>query len=206
MPRGDSEDLTLPPLPRPLRWLVPAPEYAVTKDGALSIRAGGQTDWFVDPATGASSRNAPALVMPAKGAWQLSALVSVEHRATFDAGVLFLYADSVTWAKLCLERSPLGESTVVSVVTRGASDDCNSVLVVGHGSHLRVSCLERAFAFHHSTDGGRWSLVRYFTLGDRADDVAVGFSAQSPTGDGCTATFSDITFRPSLLEDLRSGA
>jgi regulation of enolase protein 1 (concanavalin A-like superfamily) len=178
----------------------------VAKDGALSIRAGGQTDWFIDPGTGASTRDAPALVMPAQGAWQLSALVSVEHRAMFAAGVLFLHADAVTWAKLCLERSPQGESTVVSVVTRGTSDDCNSVIVAGHDSYLRISCLEGAFAFHHSTDGGRWSLVRYFTLGDGADEVAVGFSAQSPTGDGCTATFSDITFRPTLLVDLRSGA
>ena len=203
---GDIEGLTLPALPRPLRWLVPPTGHTVAKDGALSIRAGGQTDWFIDPGTGASTRDAPALVMPVQGAWQLSALVSVEHRATFDAGVLFLNADAVTWAKLCLERSPQGESTVVSVVTRGTSDDCNSVIVAGRGCYLRVSCLERAFAFHHSTDGARWSLVRYFTLGDRADEVAVGFSAQSPTGDGCTATFSDITFRPTLLTDLRSGA
>lgn len=95
---------------------------------------------------------------------------------------------------------------MVSVVTRGTSDDSNSVIVAGHSTRLRVSSLEQAFAFHHSTDGRRWSLVRYFSLGDVADDVAVGFSAQSPTGDGCTATFSDIVFRPTLLEDLRSGA
>jgi regulation of enolase protein 1 (concanavalin A-like superfamily) len=206
LPGGDLEGLTLPALPRPLRWLVPAPGHTVAPDGALAVQAGGQTDWFSDPGTGSSRRDAPALVMPAPGAWQLSALVSVEHRATFDAGVLFLYLDAATWAKLCLERSPNGETTVVSVVTRGTSDDCNSVIVAGHSTHLRVSCLERAFAFHHSIDGRRWSLVRYFSLGEGADDVAVGFVVQSPTGDGCTATFSDIVFRPTLLEDLRSGA
>jgi regulation of enolase protein 1 (concanavalin A-like superfamily) len=77
--------------------------------------------------------------------------------------------------------------------------------VAGRDSHL-ASRAWGGIRVPPLTDGGRWSLVRYFTLGDGADDVAVGFSAQSPTGDGCTATFSDITFQPTLLEELRSGA
>ena len=55
--------------------------------------------------------------------------------------------------------------------------------------------------------GQAWHLVRYFSLGDGAPSRAgVGFIAQSPTGEGCTAEFADITFRPELLADLRSGA
>ena len=96
---------------------------------------------------------------------------------------------------------------VVSVVTRGTSDDCNSLPVAGHRLHLRVSALERAFAFHWSPDGQAWHLVRHFSLGDGAPSRAgVGFIAQSPTGEGCTAEFTDIRFRPELLADLRSGA
>jgi hypothetical protein len=146
--------------------------------------------------------------MPAPGPWQLSARVSADHRATFDAGVLFVHVNDGTWAKLCLERSPQAAVIVVSVVTRGTSDDCNSVAVAGSSLHLRVSRLMRAFAFHSSSDGRHWSLVRHFSLGHGSDldVVKVGFLAQSPTGDGCTAGFGDIAFREALLEDIRSGA
>jgi regulation of enolase protein 1 (concanavalin A-like superfamily) len=196
--------MRIPALPRPFRWLVPAPSFEVGGESALRIEAGPRTDWFIDPGGGAVVRNAPALLMPVAGPWQLSAIVSADHRATFDAGVLFVHVDAHTWAKLCLELSPQGEVTVVSVVTRGTSDDCNSLPVAGHSLHLRVSALERAFAFHYSEDGQRWSLVRYFSLGD-ADAVEVGFIAQSPTGDGCIAEFSNIIFKQDLLTDLRSG-
>ena len=144
--------------------------------------------------------------MPGPGPWQLSAVVSADHRATFDAGVLFVHVDDSTWAKLCLELSPQGEVMVVSVVTRGASDDCNSLTVEGHRLHLRISALERAFAFHWSPDGRTWRLVRYFSLGEGAPAIAqAGFIAQSPTGEGCTTEFEQITFRPDRLADLRSG-
>ena len=131
--------LRIPGLPSPLRWLVPAPSFEVTASGALRMEAGPQTDWFIDPGGRTAIRNAPALVMPAAGPWQLSAVVSADHQATFDAGVLFVHVDDSTWAKLCLELSPQGQVMVVSVVTRGASDDCNSLSVEGHRLHLRIS-------------------------------------------------------------------
>jgi regulation of enolase protein 1 (concanavalin A-like superfamily) len=205
--RATGPDVAVPGLPRPLRWLVAAPGVEVTNAGALRIEAGPVSDWFIDPGGDAVVRNAPALVMPASGAWQLSAIVSADHRATFDAGVLFVFVDDSTWAKLCLELSPQGEVMVVSVVTRGTSDDCNSLPVAGHSLHLRVSALERAFAFHWSKDGHSWRLVRYFSLGERALETAqIGFLVQSSTGRGCTAEFTQVAFRQELLTDLRAGA
>ena len=38
------------------------------------------------------------------------------------------------------------------------------------------------------------------------DLVRVGFLAQSPTGEGCAATFDHITFRPGAPENLRDGS
>ncbi len=194
-------------LPRPLDWLVPSPAAGVTRSGVLRLAAGPRTDWYIDPAGGAVVRNAPALVMPASGPWQCWATVSAEHRATFDAGVMFVHVDDERWAKLCLERSPQGEVMIVSVVTRGRSDDCDAVPVGRRRVHLRVAALERSFAFHWSRDGQVWRLVRSFWLGDDAPSVAsVGFMTQSPTGDGCVAEFRDVGFSASLLDDLRSGA
>jgi regulation of enolase protein 1 (concanavalin A-like superfamily) len=122
----------------------------------------------------------------------------------FDAGVLVVYQDPDTWAKLCLELSPLNKLMIVSVVTKGVSDDCNSYLVEGKSAYLRLSRLERAFAFHASPDGENWNLIRHFSLGS-IQDLKMGFLAQAPRGPGCRVSFDQIQFEKHLLEDIRSG-
>lgn len=190
-------------LPFELSWLREPKSWSIVRR-ALTIEAGPQTDWFVDPAGEARPvLNAPALVGAVGGDFILSARVSVVFGATFDAGVLMLHFGDRCWAKLCLERSPEGRPMMVSVVTREHSDDCNSTVVDHDEVWLRVARLGAAYAFHSSTDRRLWQLVRYFSL--PAQDVSVGFEAQSPLGEGCTATFADITFEQRRLADLRSG-
>lgn len=48
------------------------------------------------------------------------------------------------------------------------------------------------------------TMVRYFTLGN-VENLRIGFEAQSPTGEGCTIDFSEITYRPDLLKGMRTG-
>ena len=105
----------------------------------------------------------------------------------------------------CFEYSPDGEPMVVSVVTRGVSDDCNSTVVDGRAVWLRIARRGHAVAFHASLDGRRWSFVRYFAL-EATDDLSVGFLAQSPTGKGCSVSFTEIAYEATRLVDLRSGA
>jgi uncharacterized protein len=199
-----DQPLIIPTLPMPLHWQPPPLHFQLTDSGGLTATAGARTDLFADPGGSAEVHNAPSLTGRADGDFQLAARVSVEHAATFDAGALLLRAHEHAWAKLCLERSPQGQATVVSVVTRGRSDDCNSFVVEGSRAWLRVSRLGPAFAFHASVDGADWRLIRYFALED-AGEVEVGFLAQSPTGDGCTATFDQISYIPARLTDLRDG-
>jgi regulation of enolase protein 1 (concanavalin A-like superfamily) len=148
--------------------------------------------------------NAPGLVTDVTGNIQLVARVSLEPRSTFDAGVLLAWIDGGHWAKLCLEYSPQGKVMIVSVVTRGVSDDANSVVVDEPSAWLRLSRIGRAYAFHASIDGVTWQFVRHFALGSAADP-SVGFLAQSPTGAGCEATFAEIRLVEARLSDLRSG-
>ena len=114
-----------------------------------------------------------------------------------------VYESPSAWAKLCLELSPQGLPMIVSVVTKGVSDDCNSFLVTGP-MYLRVSKLEKAYAFHVSEMGTEWNLIRYFKLED-GTNAQMGFLAQSPTGNGCTASFGDLRFEDRLLANIRSG-
>jgi hypothetical protein len=169
----------------------------------MTITAGPRTDFFVNPSTGEVTANAPARLEPVGGDFVLSALVQAELASTFDAGALFVMGDEHAWAKLALELSPQGVPMVVSVVTRGLSDDCNSTVVEGDSIRLRIARMGDAFAFHSSTDGRWWNLIRHFELPGVTE---AGFAAQSPTGPGCTATFSDVRFEQRTLLELRDGS
>jgi uncharacterized protein len=192
-------------MPMPMHWLAEPMSWQADRSG-LSIVAGGRTDWFVDPSGSQQSvGKAPALVGATDGDYVFSARVRVRFGATFDAGVLMLYVDDKTWAKLCFEYSPRRKPMIVSVVTRETSDDANGFVVADEKAWLRIARLGPAFAFHASSDGHEWHLVRYFAF---AADVspAVGFEAQSPTGEGCEVRFDDIRFEARRLHDLRGGS
>jgi regulation of enolase protein 1 (concanavalin A-like superfamily) len=195
----------LPAIPVELEWRLDPVEWAVEHGSGLMIRAAAMTDLFVDPKDGNKQDAAPAaLFVPPDRTFMLSARVTVGFSSTYDAGVLHVRAADDRWAKLCFEYSPQGEPMVVSVVNRGVSDDCNSVVVKGKTAWLRVSQGETATAFHYSLDGTRWSFVRYFSLGSLVG-LRVGFSSQSPTGKGCRSEFSDIRYKPGFPKDLRGG-
>lgn len=198
--------LRLSPIPGDLEWKNDPTDWKVGADNSLSITSGAKTDWFIDPSGSASvSNNAPvALFRPPDENFLLSARVTVSFASTFDAGVLFLYERDDLWGKLCFEYSPQNQPMIVSVVTRGFSDDCNSTVIEGNTVFLRVARIASAFALHFSLDGKYWNMVRYFTLGN-VDSLRAGFEAQSPTGEGCNAIFSEIAYRPGILKDLRSG-
>ena len=190
-----------------------APEHwepvvgAASRESGVLIEAGPQTDLFASPDDLEPSLNAPRLIGVPDSRFQLSALVEVEFGATFDAGVLVVWVNERSWAKLCLEYSPAGQPMVVSVVTRERSDDANSRDVEGSGTWLRVSrSTAGSFAFHAATDGVHWSLIRHLRLDAGPGDlVRIGFLAQSQTGEGCRASFTQLRYLPEALDDLRGG-
>ena len=202
--------LKLPHLPFPLEPAGTPPPGCRVLRGALILFAAAGTDLFVDPAgpgdAGALPDAGRLVGLPPAGDFTLAARVSVEFGSVYDAGVLLVHAAERQWAKLCFEYSPQQRPTLVTVVTRGTSDDCNSFEVEGGAVWLRITRSGAAWAFHASTDGTWWRLLRYFALsGDAAELVRVGFLAQSPTGPGCAATFEHIAFHPGAPANLRDG-
>lgn len=189
----------LEPPPRLLR------DAAVDEiDEAVVLTAGGHTDLFVDPRERQVVATAPALVWAAQPPFTLQARVSVDMRETFDAGALLLLgADDRTWVKLAVERDPGARTTIVTVVTRDVSDDCNHGPVEGAGWWLRATGLgDDAYALHTSSDGRAWDLVRYFRL---AGVTEVGLSVQSPMGEGCSARFDELRWDRGAVADIRDG-
>jgi regulation of enolase protein 1 (concanavalin A-like superfamily) len=184
---------------QPLAW-------QVSPDQGLTITAGPHTDWFIDPAGQDATDSAPsALFRPPDRHFLWSARVQVAFASVFDAGVLVVYVHDALWAKLCFELSPQRHPMIVSVVTRGTSDDCNAAPLAGPAVYLRIARQAHAFAFHYSPDGAWWHLVRYFSFGP-VETVRLGLAAQSPTGQHCTVSFSEIRYRQGTVQDIRSGA
>ena len=180
--------------------------------GALRLTGAAGTDMFIDPNPDVGYGAEPEFLdagrlmgLPPAGDFTLAAQVSVEFASMYDAGVLLLRADDRHWAKLCFEYSPQLMPTAVTVVTRETSDDSNSFEVTEGPLWLRITRTGAAWAFHASTDGSWWRLLRYFAL-DGPEPVRVGFLAQSPTGQGCAATFEHITFKPGAPKNLRDGS
>ena len=220
----NEDEVHLPRGGLPLRWAATPESWSIVEDdrlhlgtrddrrgeaedrSALRIAAGARTDLFVDPLGEPAVLNAPRLLGTPVGDFQLSARVAVDFVTDFDAGVLVLWADTKCWAKLCFEFSPQGQPMVVSVVNRNVSDDANAFDVDDRTVWLRISRLGGGYGFHASTDGKFWRFVRNFALYHLAGvTVQVGFEAQSPIGDGCAATFSDVVYVEERLAELRSG-
>jgi regulation of enolase protein 1 (concanavalin A-like superfamily) len=188
-----------------LAWQVEPASPAEIGASSIAFTAGPHSDLFTDPAGSEPKADAPFLLGQPRGDFGLRARVSSPLAATFDAAALVVWASPAAWGKLALEQSPQGEATIVSVVTRGVSDDANAFTVPEPVAWLRVSRSGETIAFHASVDGLWWSLIRYFTF-PGVRDAAAGFLVQSPTGDGLRGRFDEIEWTAGPVDDLRNGS
>jgi regulation of enolase protein 1 (concanavalin A-like superfamily) len=202
-------EIEIGPLPFPLVSEGPPSQVGPLLEGErLVLTADAGADMFLDPGGDPGTSDAERFVWPVAGDFRFSAFVSPVFVSDFDSGVLLGYIDPLNWFKVCAELDPSGTTRVVSVVTRnGTSDDCDSWPIDGSGTYLRISRLGQAFALHASIDGQWWNMVRYFGMGEPAPDaVKIGFAAQSPSGEGTTATFSEIRFDTRRPAGVRDGS
>ncbi len=199
------EQVGIPRVPVSLRWDGEPPSSYVAHDDGIVIKAGPHTDLYIDPQRTSAVFDAPRLLACAEGDFLLSARVSVDLGQPSDAAALLVWLNDRAWAKLGLELSSQGEPEIVSIVTRGASDRASGFLVPGEHVWLRIARVGAAYAFHASTDGSYWRLIRHFSL-YACDAPSYGFIAQSPIGLGCTAAFDGISFEQACLADLRDGS
>lgn len=200
-----AEQVGIPRIPVALRWDGGSSSSYLSQDDGLAITAGACTDLFVNPNRTAEALDAPHLLASAQGDFLLSARVRVDLLAPHDAGGLLVWHNDRAWAKLGLELSAQREGELVSVVTRGASDRASGFVVPGEHVWLRVARVGSAYAFHASLDGAYWRLIRHFAL-YASDSPSYGFFAQSPTGEGCAATFDRIAFESRRLGALLDGS
>ena len=110
------------------------------------------------------------------------------------------------WARLSFELTNIGHKGVVSVITKGASDDANGEKVDVDEVWLKMTRKVDVYALYFSLDNSNWRLVRYFRLNKTDNsDLYLGVGAQSPIGNGCRVEFSDFSFFDGTVSDISKG-
>jgi uncharacterized protein len=175
-----------------------------TKD-SIEIEAPAKSDFFVDMQSGKVRDDAPFYYQKRKGDFVMRVRVRPEFKKTYDAGGLFVYDTAKKWIKLEFEMTDLGYPSVVSVVTDGVSDDCNGERRDdAEELWLQVARKGSNWVLHHSDDGKKWKMNRYFRL-KMKEEVRIGLEAQSPLGAGCKVEFSGFKIADKALKDMRKG-
>lgn len=171
-------------------------DYKILGDDHLSITAPENTDLFISPDGYYKINKSPRLIFRPDSDFILTAKITVDFHAKWDAGVLILYNDPQHFVKFCLEKDFKGQTRVVSVVCNETADDCNSMPVDTNEVYYRIigSTKNKSFGLFYSLDNQRWFPIRNFKL-DRIDNLQIGFSAQSPAGKSCSVDFSDINLQ-----------
>jgi len=196
-----AEQPSINGVPGSLTWQNAPVAWHVEHGSELTIRSGKETDWFVDPFDGTVHNTAPMLLFVPADDYVFSAKVKVGFNAKWDAAALMVWADDHHWAKLSFELSPAKQPTMVTVVTRGPSDDCNSIPIAANTVYLQIAKSGPAYVFYSSADGKAWQILRVFSLGE-GSKPRIGFESQSPAGDGTEVIFSEIRYSTRKIADI----
>jgi len=188
-----AQEIRINAIPYPMNFQNSFIAYKINGENSLSITAPGHTDLFISPDGGYEINKSPRLVFKPDSDFILTSKIELKFKSKWDAGVLLIFNDPKHFAKFCFEADFKGQPRVVSVVCNETADDCNSMIVDQNEIFYRItgSTKGKTFGLYYSTDGKSWFPIRSFKL-DKTDTISIGFSAQSPSGDGCKVDFSDI--------------
>lgn len=194
-----TDSVSISSIPRRLFW-ENTPVSFKPGTGGFVIQAGEKTDMFRDPNVSYNTDNAPKLLFIADSNFVLTAAIHQEFINKWDGGAIVLKADSLNWIKFCFEKDYTGQKRVVSVVTKGISDDCNSAAASSNTIYYKIAKAGNVITLYFSANGRSWYLIRHLTF-DSLAPLKLGFLAQSPTGKNCRVTFSDIHYSTKKIGD-----
>ncbi len=170
----------------------------------LTLAAGARTDLYANTDGTKVADTVPRVLFTPKGDFIFSAKVSGAFAADFDGGSLIVYGDKTLWAKLLFERLPSNKAVIATTITKGVGDDAHHGAREGEAVYLKIARRNDTYVFYTSSDGKNWNMVRTFGM-PAGTPLKVGFAAQSATGSGFTAQFSEISYRPVAFKNYWHG-
>lgn len=206
LPLINAQEVKISAVPYSMHFENAVTSYAVISDTHLRIVAPGNTDLYTTSDGGYVTNKSPRLLFKPDSSFILTAKIKLEFKSKWDAGALLIYNDSNHYAKFCFESDFQGQPRIVSVVCNDVADDCNSMAINGNEIYYRITGSSRSntFNLYYSEKGEKWFIVRGFRL-NQTDNLRIGFSAQSPTGKGCSVEFMDINLQERKLKDFWTG-
>jgi regulation of enolase protein 1 (concanavalin A-like superfamily) len=189
---------------RGLAWECPPLGWATLPGGGIRVTVQEKCDYFRDPAGVHNKNDAPLLWTQVTGDFVAQAHFRPTFTTTWDAGALFARFDEAHWAKLCFEKTDLGTTAAVSVVTNGFSDDANGANQTVPDLWMQLLRMGDVFGMHYSLDGHKWQMVRVFRLPGPAT-MQVGVVTQCPAGPGTTIDVLHFSIEARRVQNLRAG-
>ncbi|GGF83710.1 hypothetical protein GCM10010912_31090 [Paenibacillus albidus] len=181
------------------------------KEDTIIMNASAQSDFFCNNGsiaeegiTPASLSNAPFFYTEVSGDFVMRVKTSHAFKDTYDSASIMVFKDLTVWAKACFELTDFNTHAVVSVVTNQTSDDANGCNIEGNEVWLQVARSGNSFAFHYSTDGKKFDMMRFFNL-PVEDTIKVGLLAQAPTGQGGERIYQNYTLEYRTVKNIRMG-
>ena len=172
-------------------------------DRSLSVTVGEGTDFFNNPEEGSITASAPFLNKEIQGNFVAKALVEPDFSSQWNAVALMVYLDSLHWIKFAFENSDATGPSMVSVVTRGTSDDANGAILKDQ-SRIWLALVRKGglYSMHWSEDGEQYYMTRLTQL-PNAETIQLGLEMQSPVGKEATHRIHFFEIENKTVENLR---
>ena len=186
------------------KW-INKPESFELKEHSLIIEAGENTDFFNNPVSKKISDNAPFFYTEVSGDFVMKTLIRPDLSKVWNACGLMVYIDGLNWIKYEFENSDATGNSIVSVITKGDSDDANGAIL--HNREyiwLKVVRKGNVYSMHWSTDDVKYKMTRLVSL-ESSSTVKVGMQAQCPADKPKKHEFLYFSLDPISVKDMRVG-
>ena len=114
--------------------------------------------------------SAPLLYRTVEGDFIAKALVQPDLSFQWNAVAFMVHIDSSNWIKFAFENSDATGSSIVTVVTKGTSDDANGVILNEQAQvWLAIAKKGNIYSMHWSKDGKDYKMARLTKMPETAE-------------------------------------
>lgn len=185
------------------KWMNRPSDYSLDT-GVLKLVVNKGTDFFNNPEDSSVVGTAPFLYETVRGDFLVKTLVQPDMSSQWNAIALMMQIDSLNWIKFAFENSDATGPSIVSVVTKGKSDDANGAVLNNEGRiWLAMARKNNLYSMHWSSDGRNYHMARLTEM-PLADTVKIGIEAQSPVGESAFHEVLFLSIKDTTVQNLRS--